>query len=36
MSRKKRKERVDQMAAQLILQGWLDRQSGLPEIPDLS
>ena len=25
MTRKKRKERVDQMAAQLILQAWLDR-----------
>jgi len=36
MSRKKRKQRVDQMAAQLILQGWLDRQSGMPDIPDLS
>ena len=26
LSRKKRKSRVDQMAAQLILQGWLDMQ----------
>lgn len=28
LSRKKRKAKVDQMAAQLILQGWLDMQKG--------
>lgn len=34
LSRKKRKAKVDQMAAQLILQAWLDRKSmggGIPE-----